>query len=447
MRTRRRRAEEARPEGTQPEAVRPASEAPRAVSRRGLLSALGIGALGAGVGAAAAVGGVAAVTAATGDAPSSDRIVPFHGMHQAGITTASQDRLHFATFDVAEGVDGAGLVALLRSWTTAAARMTAGLGAGDGPVSGGDYAAPPDDTGEALGLSPAGLTITFGFGPSLFIDANGRDRFGIAARRPAPLVDLPAFAGEQLVAASSDGDLCIQACSDDPQVAVHAIRNLSRLAFGTASMRWSQLGFGRTSSTTRAQVTARNLFGFKDGTANLKAEDTAAVDADVWAGSDDGWMRHGSYLTVRKIRMRIETWDHQSLAEQEQVIGRSKPEGAPLSGGTEYSKPDFAAKGDGGPLIPADSHVHLAHPSVNGGAQLLRRGYNYADGNDELGLLDAGLFFMAYQTDPRRQFIPIQQRLAASDRLNEYLLHVGTGIFAIPPGAAKGSFVGAPLFA
>jgi deferrochelatase/peroxidase EfeB len=417
------------------------------VSRRGLLSALGIGALGAGVGAAAAAGGGTLVTAPTDDAPASARAVEFHGPHQAGITTAAQDRLHFAAFDVAEGVDRAGLVALLKAWSSAAARMTAGLGAGPGPVSGGDYDAPPDDTGEALGLSPAGLTITFGFGPSLFADAKGRDRFGIADRRPAPLVELPAFPGEQLVAAASDGDLCVQACSDDPQVAVHAIRNLSRIAFGTATMRWSQLGFGRTSSTTRAQVTARNLFGFKDGTANVKAEDTSAVDATVWAGEGDGWMQHGSYLTVRRIRMRIETWDHQSLAEQEQVIGRSKPEGAPLSGGTEYTAPDFHAAGGAGPLIPVDSHVRLAHPTVNGGAQLLRRGYNFADGNDELGLLDAGLFFMAYQRDPRTQFIPIQQRLAASDRLNEYLLHVGSGIFAIPPGVTRGSYVGAPLFA
>jgi deferrochelatase/peroxidase EfeB len=417
------------------------------VSRRGLLSALGIGALGAGVGAAAAAGGETLVTAATGTAPASPRTVDFHGLHQAGITTAAQDRLHFAAFDVADGVDREGLVALLKAWTSAAARMTAGLGAGPGPVSGGDYDAPPDDTGEALGLSPGRLTITFGFGPSLFTDAKGRDRFGIAGRRPAPLVDLPSFPGEQLVAASSDGDLCVQACSDDPQVAVHAIRNLSRIAFGTAAMRWSQLGFGRTSSTTRAQVTARNLFGFKDGTANLKAEDADAVGANVWAGEVDGWMQHGSYLTVRKIRMRIETWDHQRLAEQEQVIGRSKPEGAPLSGGTEYTRPDFTAKGDGGPLIPVDSHVHLAHPAVNGGAQLLRRGYNFADGNDDLGLLNAGLFFLAYQRDPRTQFIPIQRRLAASDRMNEYVVHVGSGVFAIPPGAAKGSYIGASLLA
>ncbi len=408
------------------------------VSRRGLLRGFGLGALGAGAGAATALGAEHAVAASA--VPPADRIHPFHGAHQAGIVTEAQDRLYFAAFDLAEGLAKADLVQLLRDWSAAAARLTAGRGVGDEPVSQGDYAAPPEDTGEALGLSPAGLTLTFGFGPSLF-----DDRFGLADRRPDALVDLPAFPGDALIAAASDGDLCVQACSDDPQVAVHAIRNLSRIAFGRATMRWSQLGFGRTSSTTRAQVTPRNLFGFKDGTANLKAEDTALVQREVWVGDDGGWMAGGSYLVARKVRMRMETWDRQSLQDQEQTIGRTKPEGAPLSGGTEFTAPDFAAKGDGAPLIPAASHVRMAHPSENGGAQLLRRGYNYADGNDDLGRMDAGLFFIAFQRDPRRQFIPIQQRLASADLLNEYVVHVGSGVWAVPPGAAKGSYVGATL--
>jgi len=43
-----------------------------------------------------------------------------------------------------------------------------------------------------------------------------------------------------------------------------------------------------------------------------------------------------------------------------------------------------------------------------------------------------GLFFIAYQRDPRTQFVPLQQRLAA-DVLNEYIQHVGSALFAIPP--------------
>lgn len=418
-------------------------------SRRGLLGLAGA-AVGAGVVGVGA--GIAIDRTVLGASTDSSATYPFYGEHQAGITTPAQDRLHFATFDIAGGVDRAGLVELLQDWTTAAARMTQGRPAGKyGPASG-PADAPPDDTGEALDLPAGGLTLTFGFGPSLFSTADGRDRFGIASRRPEALVDLPHFPGDALQDALVGGDVCVQACSDDPQVAVHAIRNLSRIAFGRASIRWSQLGFGRTSSTSRSQTTARNLFGFKDGTANIKSEDTTVVHDQVWAdaadGSGDAWMAGGSYLVARKIRMVIETWDRQQLGEQERIIGRDKGEGAPLSGGTEFTEPNFlAVSPTGGTKIDPDSHVRLAHPSTNGGAQLLRRGYNFVDGNDELGRLNAGLFFIAFQRDPRKQFIPIQSQLAKNDAMNEYLKHVGSGVFAVPPGAASGSYVGAPLFA
>ncbi|MFF1573324.1 iron uptake transporter deferrochelatase/peroxidase subunit [Leifsonia sp. NPDC058292] len=420
------------------------------LSRRGLLGLAGA------IGGAGIVGlgaGIAVDRTLLGASTESTGTYPFYGDHQSGITTAAQDRLHFAAFDVASDLDRGGLIELLRDWTVAAARMTQGKPAGKyGPASG-PSDAPPDDTGEALDLPPGGLTLTFGFGPTLFEATDGRDRFGLAARRPEALVDLPHFPGDALLDAYVGGDLCVQACSDDPQVAVHAIRNLSRIAFGRASIRWSQLGFGRTSSTTRGQTTPRNLFGFKDGTANIKAEDSALVDEQVWArGSGDAsWMAGGSYLVARKIRMVIETWDRQQLGEQERIIGRDKGEGAPLSGGTEFTEftePNFLALApSGGTKIDTDSHVRLAHPTVNGGARLLRRGYNFVDGNDELGRLNAGLFFIAFQSDPREQFIPIQQQLARNDAMNEYVKHVGSAIFAVPPGAREGSFVGSGLFA
>ncbi|WP_269451838.1 Dyp-type peroxidase domain-containing protein [Tessaracoccus coleopterorum] len=163
--------------------------------------------------------------------------------------------MHFASFDAADGLDRDGLIALLRDWTDAAARMTQGGSAGELDAMSGSYDAPPQDTGEAYDLPPSGLTVTFGFGPGLFRDAKGNDRFGIAARRPAALEPLPHFVADNLDPSLSDGDLCIQACADDPQVAVHAIRNLTRIAFGRAVLRWSQLGFGRTSSTSVDQVT------------------------------------------------------------------------------------------------------------------------------------------------------------------------------------------------
>ncbi len=98
-------------------------------------------------------------------------------------------------------------------------------------------------------------------------------------------------------------------------------------------------------------------------------------------------------------------------------------------------------------MIPDDAHIRLAAPASNGGAKLLRRGYSFTDGVDpRTAGLDAGLFFLAYQRDPRRQFVPIQQRLAAQDALNEYIEHTSSAIFAIPPGTRRGGWIGETLF-
>ena len=441
-----------REQPTEAEAPTPAPEPQTqraAVSRRGLLGAAGAGLAGLAAGAA---GGFAVARDEANPSPQSagTRTYPFYGEHQAGILTPVQDRLHFAAFDVITDAREE-LAQLLKDWTAAAARMTQGLGAGElGPTSG-PYAAPPDDTGEAIGLPPAGLTITFGFGPTLF-HKDGKDRFGLASRQPDALQRLPHFPADKLDPQRSDGDLCVQACADDPQVAVHAVRNLARIAFGRAAIRWSQLGFGRTSSTSTSQTTPRNLMGFKDGTMNLKAEDPAAVDAHVWvpadADSKGRWLAGGSYLVVRRINMTIETWDRQPLSEQERVIGRTKAEGAPLSGGAEFSHPDFSLKGsDGEPLVATDAHVRMVHPSNNGGAKMLRRGYNFVDGSDGLGRLDAGLFFLAYVRDPRTHYIPIQMKLGMGDGLSEYVQHTGSALFAVPPGIAQGEHVGQAMFA
>ncbi|MFG2088405.1 MULTISPECIES: iron uptake transporter deferrochelatase/peroxidase subunit [unclassified Spirillospora] len=391
-------------------------------SRRALL---GWGGAGLAIGVTASGGAAAAAIGITGDAPAGEA-VPFHGSHQAGIATPVQDRMHFAAFDVTTD-DRDELIALLRKWTRAAEQMTAGRAAGDGAV-GGPPEAPPDDTGEALGLKPSRLTLTVGFGPTLFTK-DGKDRFGIASRRPPALIDLPAFAGDNLDPARSGGDLCVQACADDPQVAVHAVRNLARIGFGEVTVRWSQLGFGKTSSTTPEAQTPRNLLGFKDGTRNVSGTDTAALNDHVWVSPEDGpsWMAGGSYLVARRIAMRIETWDRTSLREQEDIFGRTKGEGAPIGGKREHDEPNLNA------MLP-DAHVRLAHPDANNGARLLRRGYSYTDGTDGLGRLDAGLFFLAYQRDIRRGFLPVQTRLARIDALNEYIQHVGSAVFAVPPG-------------
>jgi deferrochelatase/peroxidase EfeB len=363
-----------------------------------------------------------------GDAPT----VPFHGPHQAGITTPEQGHLVFATYDVT-ATGRAALATLLATWTDAAHRLTAGLPV-DGPSG---PLSPPADTGEAVGLGPSRLTLTLGFGPTLF-----DDRFGLGPHRPDALVDLPAFAGDALDPQQSGGDLCVQACAADARVAFHAVHNLTHLALGSATVRSLQLGFGRTASPGDGQPAPRNLIGFQDGTDNLVPTDTAAMDRFVWADRAGGpaWMAGGTYLVARRIRIHLEAWERSTLHDQEQTIGRRKANGAALGSSGPADPVDLAAVGpDGHPVIPSNAHIRVAAPASNGGEAILRRGYSFADGIDPVtGELDAGLFFICFQRDPRRQFIPIQQALADGDALAQYLETTGSALFACPPGIGPG---------
>ena len=364
--------------------------------------------------------------------------VPFYGEHQAGIATAAQDRLHFAAFDLLSE-DPAELRELMRLWTLAAAEASTGAMVGDVndvPL------APPEDTGETVGLLPSRLTVTFGFGPSLF----EKPGLGLAAKRPPALRPLPALPGDELAPAESGGDICVQACSDDPQVAFHAVRNLARIGRGVVAMRWSQLGFGRTASTSRSQDTPRNLMGMKDGTANIRAEDSEDMERFVWVGGEGPtWMRGGSYMVTRRIRMLLEVWDRAPLQDQERTIGRHKYSGAPLGRHDEFDPLPLDGQRNGHPVIPVDAHVRLASAKENDGARILRRGYSFTDGFDaSLGELEAGLFFISFQRHPE-QFVAIQRRLGSLDALNEYIKHVGSALFAIPPGPAPGGYVAESL--
>ncbi len=411
--------------------------------------------------------------------------IPFHGRHQAGIDTPQQTHVLFASFDlVAKRAED--VVRVLRDWTLAARRLAAGGALGN---AGGDPTVPPPDSGDALGLGPRRLTLTFGFGPGLF-EKDGKDRYGLKAKRPAALVDLPRFNGDQLDPAHTGGDLCIQACADDGAVAFHAIRELARMAApndaangyggkqagvaapydahqGAAVLRWIQAGFlpGGPSGET-----PRNLLGFKDGTENPGRPHPAAraggklagngtFEDVVWVGEEGPeWMQGGSYLVVRRIRIALQHWDNVALDFQEQVIGRRKLGGGPLTGGGEFAPLDLDATDKDGNLVIGDNaHVRLGAASSNGGARILRRSYSYNDGLAMIaerwppwrqGLeYEAGLLFIAFQRDPRTGFIRIFENMAKLDLLNQFTTHVGSGIFACPRGIAKGEFVGKELFA
>ena len=374
-------------------------------------------------------------------------ILPFYGEHQGGVVTPPQQRLFFASLDLLTD-DRDALQTLMKRWTEAVPLLTAGLPVG--PVEPANAAAAPADTGEATDLPPSRLTITVGLGRSVFVDQRGRDRLGLAHQLPAPLVEIPAFGGgENLDPARSDGDIAVQCCAEDATVAFHAFRNLARIGRDIVSVRWTQLGFGRAASTG-TQTTPRNLQGFKDGTNNLDSTDDALMRDEVWVAASDepAWMTGGTYMVTRRIRMRIEHWDRSSLEDQEVTIGRTKLSGAPLGGVNEHDTPALDANGPDGQLVIAkDAHIRLAAPDDNGGRKILRRGYNYSDGIEAAtGELDAGLFFIVFQRDPRKQFIPLQQRLAAKDALNEYIEHETGAAFAILPGVQQGEYLAQTLF-
>jgi deferrochelatase/peroxidase EfeB len=406
-------------------------------------------------GSALIVGAAGASTTALASAPAESQEVkgqaePFFGKHQAGITTPIQANTYFAAFNLAT-TKREEVVALLRTWTEASARMTRGESA---VALRSDPDAPSVDSGEVLGLPPSRLTITFGFGPGLFIK-DGQDRYGLAARRPEALIDLPRFNGDQLIPERTGGDLSVQACANNPQVAMHAVRQLSRLAYGAAHLRWVQPGFTAGYSP---KETPRNLMGFKDGTMNPSVSDPKLMDTHIWVGDEGApWMRGGSYMVVRPVRIALEHWDRMKLAFQEQTVGRQKYAGAGIGQAHEFEPLNLdATDKDGNPIIPENSHARLAAPVNNDGAQILRRAFSYDNGVSftaerwppwRQGMeIDAGLLFQCYQRDPRTGFVKIFDKVAKFDMMNQFVTHIGGGLFACPSGVAPGEFIGERLF-
>jgi deferrochelatase/peroxidase EfeB len=405
------------------------------VSRRDILKTAGIGGVGVILGASG-LGGILSIQESKASSNGTNKdVVPFYGNHQSGITTPTQNHVYFVSLDVTTSKK-AELVKMFKEWTEAAALMTEGKAIGE--LTGNEFV-PPKDTGEAAGLSASNLTITFGVGPSLFTKDN-QDRFGLKQKQPKELVDLPAFPLDALEEDWTGGDLCIQACADDLQVAFHAVRNLIRIARGKATLKWAQTGFQRTKQADAKKETPRNLFGFKDGTVNPDVTNEKVVNDQLWVQPGDGpdWLVNGSYLVVRRIQMFIEVWDRTNLKEQENTFGRYRDSGAPFGKKDEFDKVDLKS-------MPADSHTRLSHG--DGTQQILRRAYSYSDGMDKkTGSFDAGLLFLCFQRTPSKQFIPMQNRLAKMDKLNEYTSHRGSAIFACLPGVKKGSFIGETLF-
>jgi deferrochelatase/peroxidase EfeB len=447
----------------------------------GSAALLGAGALGAIAGAEAEAESRANAATQSTSAATQARIalgaelatrIPFDEPHQAGILTPAPPQATFVALD-AIAPSRAVLATALENLSTRARSLTRG-----DTVGAEELDDPPPDSG-ILGPvnAPDELTVTIAFGASLF-----DGRYGLRALKPKRLEEMPNFPNDELDLARTHGDLLLSVCAGQRDTVTHTVRELLRAVVGHLTPRWRIDGFQSARRGPTPANNPRNLFAFRDGTANPDVSDARLMDELIWipparapafppthapaspptrapatarartpatprGAGEPAWAAGGTYQVVRTIRMHVEFWDRVGMFEQQNMIGRDRATGAPLGGSEEFEDPRYDLDPDG-ERIPLNAHIRLANPRTPQTAdqRILRRGYNYDRGIDEAGNLDQGLAFVAFNQDIQRQFATIQTRLN-EEEMTDYITPVGGGYFFAPRGSSgPGDWVGSPLF-
>ena len=348
------------------------------------------------------------------------------GRHQGGIEAPAQAHANFIAYDIAEGITKDDMLRWMVLLTDDITRLCSGKPA---------LADPEPD----LVLGAANLTITVGFGPSLF------KKLGLEAQLPEGFKQIPAFKIDQLKPEFSDGDVLIQAGADDLQILSHVTRTLMRDSQSFGEVRWVQSGFTNAVGSTKPGTTQRNLMGQVDGTDNPEfGSDNFAKQ--VWIEAGPKWAIGGTTMLLRRIEMQLQTWDQLGRDQKEEVIGRHLDTGAPLGKKHERDAIDFDAKNENGmPLIAPFAHVRRAS-SQNLDERFFRRPFNYQIVDPETNQLRAGLLWTAYGRDLHKQYVPVQKRLDEFDLLNKWTTPIGSALFAMPRGFKPGEILAEELF-
>lgn len=435
------------------------------ISRRKALKALGLAT------ASAVAGGAAVATAGFVSKPESipqvqlalpqvqqpaaappapkEELYPFEGVHQTGIITDPPEAVLLVSLQVLPTAPD-GLVKVMQILTSRSRELMRGK---VGEATAEDVNFPPRNTGE-LGydeLKNGNLSIMVGMGASLFTK-DGKDRFGLAAKKPIALKPMPRdLVGDRLDKTMLDGDIFLQITSDHPLLNLHAFRDILKNSKGLLSPVWAQPGFQRYfQNTAPGEAKARGLLGFKDGTANLAAQDADLMSNLIWTGSEEPtWAQGGTYVAVRIIREQLERWDRLTMAAQEASIGREKTGGASLDNTKETDLPNYAADPNGD-KVPLNAHIRKSNPRLGAESdkrRMLRRGFLYMNGIDKSGLLDAGFLFQGFCRNIEEQFEFVKRNYMVNRHfpkqntgvqdLDEYLFCVGGGYFFVPPGVQK----------